>query len=777
MGTFSQMTASTAIIAALDTLPNDVGGLTDEQFKAKFDESPTAIKTFINNVLISELNTLAANKLDDNFTASRVIVSSSGGSATVSAVTTTELGYLSGVTSAIQTQLDGKPNNTSSLAGYGITDAYTKDELNNGQLNNLYYTETELNNGQLNNLYYTETELNAGQLDTLYLKKTNTASYTPTSNYHPSTKKYVDDTVASATLGALPDNSIENAKLDEDVKVGSLAASTNTDTSSVIAITNELNANKADLVDGNVPASQLGNVPLTSINKELANIEAVLDVDSRALQNNGKVYDLLDGTNNYSCGQLDTTKTTASSQIYNTDATTLLMTSHGLITGDLINNTTRSTPSIVTKVSDNVLTTGTITGQIGGDSIKKYPKQVGKDYTADLCTGGTAISGGDDTTFVASRAFDNNTSNEWESSQTGTAVNGTAYIGYHFSSAKHIRKFIITNTALGTGFIPASVKLQKSDNGSTWTDVQTFTMVQDGSAQSFTVNASSAAVYWRLLANSAVTTNYQWRVAEIEMMEFATTSTTESGTTTTNIKITGHGLSTGDFIRNTTRSNAIRQVTKADDDNLTVSTVASQTAGDSIECYKYSADDTAEAPSTIAVTSATGFSAGQEITIFDDTNLERPIISSITDNNITFTSALTKGYKSGANVCRSSVTVNTASSFITFGGWGTYSVLVEDFRYNITPPLGTTDELAMWLYNEKDAGFSISGSLSIVDTSANESYSTMTKTTTSLGASTEENQFVGSVATAQEKVTFRGTIARTGTSVDKDITKVLGAIA
>lgn len=45
---------------------------------------------------------------------------------------------------------------------------YTESELNNGQLDNRYYTETELNSGQLNNLYYTEAELNAGQLDNRY---------------------------------------------------------------------------------------------------------------------------------------------------------------------------------------------------------------------------------------------------------------------------------------------------------------------------------------------------------------------------------------------------------------------------------------------------------------------------------------------------------------------------------------------------------------------------------------------------------------------------------
>ena len=61
--------------------------------------------------------------------------------------------------------------------------------------------------------------------------------------------------------------------------------------------------------------------------------------------------------------------------------------------------------------------------------------------------------------------------------------------------------------------------------------------------------------------------------------------TTEAGTTTTNITATAHGLVTGDLITNTTRENAIRTVTKVDDDNLTVATVTGQTTGDTIKKY------------------------------------------------------------------------------------------------------------------------------------------------------------------------------------------------
>ncbi|MDD2657822.1 MAG: hypothetical protein PHD04_04170 [Candidatus Pacebacteria bacterium] len=72
---------------------------------------------------------------------------------------------------------------------------------------------------------------------------------------------------------------------------------------------------------------------------------------------------------------------------------------------------------------------------------------------------------------------------------------------------------------------------------------------------------------------------------EVTVDDGGTTSAAEVGTTTTNIKITGHGLSTGDHVINRTRSNAVRAITKVDNDNFTVEAVTSQTNGDSISKF------------------------------------------------------------------------------------------------------------------------------------------------------------------------------------------------
>ena len=63
---------------------------------------------------------IAASKIN-GLTASRALVSNSSGVVTVSAVTSTELGYLDGVTSAIQTQLNGKATTVTYTASVGTT--------------------------------------------------------------------------------------------------------------------------------------------------------------------------------------------------------------------------------------------------------------------------------------------------------------------------------------------------------------------------------------------------------------------------------------------------------------------------------------------------------------------------------------------------------------------------------------------------------------------------------------------------------------------------------
>lgn len=71
-----------------------------------------------------------------NLTASRALIAGTGGKVEVSAVTSTELGYLSGVTSAIQTQLNGKQGVDPTLA--------TIASLSPGADTLIYFTGTDI---------------------------------------------------------------------------------------------------------------------------------------------------------------------------------------------------------------------------------------------------------------------------------------------------------------------------------------------------------------------------------------------------------------------------------------------------------------------------------------------------------------------------------------------------------------------------------------------------------------------------------------------------------
>lgn len=85
--------------------------------ESDIDELQTSVGTLQTNVtnvqtaLVSKQDTVvggASTITEDNLTASRALVSNSSGKVAVSPVTSTELGYLDGVTSNVQTQLNGK---------------------------------------------------------------------------------------------------------------------------------------------------------------------------------------------------------------------------------------------------------------------------------------------------------------------------------------------------------------------------------------------------------------------------------------------------------------------------------------------------------------------------------------------------------------------------------------------------------------------------------------------------------------------------------------------
>ena len=100
-------------------LPNASGTIvlqdTTDTFTNKSIDSDNNTITNIVNADIKAAAAIAFSKMED-LTASRALVSDGSGDVSVSAVTATEIGYLDGVSSAIQTQLDAKQATISSSA-------------------------------------------------------------------------------------------------------------------------------------------------------------------------------------------------------------------------------------------------------------------------------------------------------------------------------------------------------------------------------------------------------------------------------------------------------------------------------------------------------------------------------------------------------------------------------------------------------------------------------------------------------------------------------------
>ena len=103
------------------------------------------LQTNVNNVqtaLTSKQDTViggASTITEDNLTASRALVSNSSGKVAVSTVTSTELGYLDGVTSNVQTQLNKKLEKAPVTSVNGKTGAVTlgKSDVGLGSVDNV----------------------------------------------------------------------------------------------------------------------------------------------------------------------------------------------------------------------------------------------------------------------------------------------------------------------------------------------------------------------------------------------------------------------------------------------------------------------------------------------------------------------------------------------------------------------------------------------------------------------------------------------------------------
>jgi len=114
--------------------------------------------------------------------------------------------------------------------------------------------------------------VNEGNITTLQTDKAdksnvleldNLTIFTPTANYHPATKKYIDD----IALDAIGTDSVTNDKLATDVKIGSLALLSTTEKSNVVGAVNELDTavdlNTAKVTYPTADSDKVGFISIT----------------------------------------------------------------------------------------------------------------------------------------------------------------------------------------------------------------------------------------------------------------------------------------------------------------------------------------------------------------------------------------------------------------------------------------------------------------------------------------------------------------------------------
>lgn len=105
------------IISALSDQPP----LTASEIKSKFDRASDSIINYINDTLVPEVEELFKGKEDLlNLSGNKVLISTNSACVGESNTTSEEIGFLSGVTSAIQTQLDKKENSISLTGGKAV---------------------------------------------------------------------------------------------------------------------------------------------------------------------------------------------------------------------------------------------------------------------------------------------------------------------------------------------------------------------------------------------------------------------------------------------------------------------------------------------------------------------------------------------------------------------------------------------------------------------------------------------------------------------------------
>ena len=135
-------------------------------------------------------------------------------------------------------------------------------------------------------------------------------------------------------------------------------------------------------------------------------------------------------------------------------------------------------------------------------------------YGPDLTTTGTAISGGDNASYPASNAFDDNVSTGWRSSQATNEL-AVSYIGQSWPVPYAITVVQIMQSA--TASRDLSVADLQYQVGASWVTVATLSLTKDSVLRTYQIPNEGQHTTWRLLAGDNASGSGGWEVTEIAM--------------------------------------------------------------------------------------------------------------------------------------------------------------------------------------------------------------------------------------------------------------------
>ena len=227
--TYADTAASTAAAAVKNDLLNGAGEAYDtlKELGDLIGDNADAIDA-LETVAAGKQNTItgaASTITGSNLTASRALIANSSGKVAVSDITSTELSYLDGVTSNIQTQLDGKSasghthNYAGSSSAGGAATSANKINTDAGSATNPVY----FSNGIPVKTTYTlgkSVPSDAKFTDTTYSNATTSAAGLMSTT----DKKRVDAFAGSYSLGSMNDKTIADLQTALDTWLNSYSA-------------------------------------------------------------------------------------------------------------------------------------------------------------------------------------------------------------------------------------------------------------------------------------------------------------------------------------------------------------------------------------------------------------------------------------------------------------------------------------------------------------------------------------------------------------------------